>query len=192
MKNEKNDVDVDEKERDIPVSLPHNKKSMERVALAVVFILAMLGVGVTDYAPLQSLNYWGAMAIILALSGLIMGWSKAQHLKQPVLQSLRVQIVHWIATGIAVFGIFLLLKAGRLNYEGTGLVLLIVLGLATFLDGYRLNLFFSLVGVFIFALAMIAAYIEEYLWVLLIVMLILGVIVFFWERHKLKEALNSP
>lgn len=192
MKNEKNDVDVDEKERDIPVSLPHKKKSMERVALAVVFILAMLGVGVTDYAPLQSLNYWGAMAIILALSGLIMGWSKAQHLKQPVLQSLRVQIVHWIATGIAVFGIFLLLKAGRLNYEGTGLVLLIVLGLATFLDGYRLNLFFSLVGVFIFALAIMAAYIEEYLWVLLIVMLILGVIVFFWERHKLKEALNSP
>ena len=192
MKNEKNDVDVDEKERDIPVSLPHKKKSMERVALAVVFILAMLGVGVTDYAPLQSLNYWGAMAIILALSGLIMGWSKAQHLKQPVLQSLRVQIVHWIATGIAVFGIFLLLKAGRLNYEGTGLVLLVVLGLATFLDGYRLNLFFSLVGVFIFALAIMAAYIEEYLWVLLIVMLILGVIVFFWERHKLKEALNSP
>ena len=30
MKNEKNDVDVDEKERDILVSLPHNKKSMER------------------------------------------------------------------------------------------------------------------------------------------------------------------
>ncbi len=192
MKNEKNDVDVDEKERDILVSLPHNKKSMERVALAIVFILAMLGVGVTDYAPLQSLNYWGAMAIILALSGLIMGWSKARRLKQPVLQSLRVQIVHWIATGVAVFGIFLLLKAGRLNYEGTGLVLLIVLGLATFLDGYRLNLFFSLVGVFIFALAMIAAYIEEYLWGLLIVMFILGVIVFFWERHKLKEALNSP
>ena len=162
------------------------------MALAIVFILAMLGVGVTDYAPLQSLNYWGAMAIILALSGLIMGWSKARRLKQPVLQSLRVQIVHWIATGVAVFGIFLLLKAGRLNYEGTGLVLLIVLGLATFLDGYRLNLFFSLVGVFIFALAMIAAYIEEYLWGLLIVMFILGVIVFFWERHKLKEALNSP
>lgn len=161
--------------------------SIERISLAVVFILSMFGVGVTDYAPLQSLNYWGAMTVILAVSGLIMGWSKARHLGQPVLQTLRVQIIHWLATGVAVIGVFLLLKAGRLNYEGTGLVLLIVLGLATFLDGYRLNAFFSFVGMLIFILAIAAAYIEEYLWVLLIVMLTLGGAAFFWERYKFKK-----
>lgn len=164
-----------------------SKYSIERILLAVVFILAMFGVGVTDYAPLQSLNYWGVMTVILAISGLIMGWSKARHLGKPVLQTLRVQIIHWLATGVAIIGVFLLLKAGRLNYEGTGLVLLIILGLATFLDGYRLNAFFSFVGILIFILAITAAYIEEYLWVLLIVMFISGGAAFFWERYKFKK-----
>ena len=183
MKNEQNNIEetLETSERF------KSKYSIERILLAVVFILAMFGVGVTDYAPLQSLNYWGVMTVILAISGLIMGWSKARHLGKPVLQTLRVQIIHWLATGVAVIGIFLLLKAGRLNYEGTGLVLLIVLGLATFLDGYRLNAFFSFVGILIFILAIAAAYIEEYLWVLLIVMFILGAAGFIWERYKFKK-----
>ncbi len=157
---------------------------VEKIALAVAFILSILGVGITDYAPLQSHRYWGVMTLVLALSGLAIGWSRAHCLGLPILKTLGKQLIHWTATGVAVAGIFLLLNAGRLNYESTGLVLLVVLGLATFLDGYRLNWHFSLVGLLIFISAITAAYIEEYLWILLIIVIGIIVTIFFRERHK--------
>ncbi len=157
---------------------------VQGVSLTVTSILSILGIGVTDYSPLQSYRYWGAMTLVLAISALSIGWSRAHRLGLPVVKTLMTQFVHWTTTGIAVSGIFLLLKAGRLNYESTGLVLLILLGLATFLDGYRINWHFSLLGLLMFLLAIAAAYLEEYLWVLLIMTTVIAIAVFLWERRK--------
>ncbi len=59
-----------------------------------------------------------------------------------------------------------------------------MLGLATFLDGYRINWRFSLVGLLMFVSGIIAAYVEEYLWVLLIIATGIAVAILFWERHQ--------
>lgn len=156
---------------------------LEGIALAAALTSALLGIGITDYSPLQSYRYWIVMMLILALTGMAIGWSRARRLGLPVLKAVRGQLIHWIATWVAVGGILLLLKAGRLNYEGTGLVLLVMLGLATFLDGYRINWHFGLVGLLIFVSGIVAAFIEEYLWVLLVISTGIALLVFFWERH---------
>jgi len=157
---------------------------VEEVAVIAALLLSILGIGITDYSPLRSYNYWGVMTLILAMSGLSIGWARAHRLDLPVAKTLATQLVHWLATGVAVGGIFLLLKAGRLNYENTGLVLLVLLGLATFLDGYRISWRFSLVGVLEFVSGIIAAYVEQYLWVLLIVAIGMAIGMVFWERRE--------
>ena len=179
--------------------MPQNKRfdrkfRMEGIALTVALTLALLGIGITDYSPLKSYRYWVLMMLILAISGMTIGWSRAHRVGLPVARAVGTQLIHWIATWVAVGGIFLLVKAGRLNYESAGLVLLLVLGLATFLDGYRINWHFSLVGLLIFVSGIVAAYIEEYLWVLLVISIGIAVILFLWERyarakrrHKSKE-----
>lgn len=166
--------------------MPHSaatKFHMEGIALVVALTLALLGIGITDYSPLQSYRYWVAMMLILAVAGMAIGWSRAHRLGLPVTKAVGGQLIHWIATWVAVGGMFLLLKAGRLNYESAGLVLLVVLGLATFLDGYRINWYFSLVGLLIFVSGIVAAYVEEYLWVLLIISMGIAFVVLLWERH---------
>ena len=79
---------------------------------------------------------------------------------------------------------FLLLQAGRLNYENTGLVILLILALATFIDGIRLGWRFCMAGLFLGATAVIAAFIEEFMWIVLL--LAIGVILFtlYWEKRR--------
>ncbi len=162
----------------------HKTFHIESVSLIVTLILSMLGIGVTDYSPMQSYYYWGAMLLILAVAGIAIGWVRADFLNRPMREILVIQIVHWCATAVAVLSILLLLKAGRLNYEGTGLVLLVLMGLATFLDGCRVSYYFSLIGVLMIVTAITAAFIEQYLWVLIILGLGIAMAIFFWERRK--------
>ncbi len=154
------------------------------ISLIATFVLSIIGIGVTDYSPAKSYQYWGAMTVVLTIAALFIGWARAEHLKRTVTNIFITQIVHWTATWVAVFGIFLLLNAGRLNYESTGLALLVVLGLATFLDGYRVSWRLSIVGILMFVTSLIAAYLEQYLWVLLIFATITFIMAYFWSRHR--------
>lgn len=154
------------------------------ISLIATFVLSIVGIGVTDYSPAQSYQYWGAMTIVLTVAALFIGWARAEQLKRTVTNIFITQIVHWTATWVAVIGIFLLLNAGRLNYESTGLALLVVLGLATFLDGYRVSWRLSIVGILMFVTSLIAAYLEQYLWILLIFAAVTFLGAFFWSRHR--------
>ena len=132
------------------------------------------------------------MTLVLALSGMLIGGARAKRIGRPVGEYLVVQCVHWGATGAAVGGVFLLLQSGRLNYENTGLVLLLLLGLSTFLDGFRVSWRFSLIGVLMFVAAIVAGFIEQYLWVLLIVSIGVAVAAILWERrHGARVASES-
>ncbi len=165
----------------------HTRRQQEMVAIGAVLALSLVGLGVTDYSPAQSYKYWAAMTFILAAAALAIGWSRAQRQSLPLLSTLGIQLINWAATGVAIIGVFLLLKAGRLNYENTGLVLLLVLGLAAFLDGYRINWRFSLVGVLLFLSAIAAAFLEQYVWVVLFVMTALAALILFLEFHKRRK-----
>ena len=174
---------------------PKTKKSIrakfkhELIILALVLVLSLVGIGFTNSSPLKSNLYWGLMTLILAVSATVSGWYKSKRLGQPVGKLLTTQIVHWSATIIAISAVFLLLKSGRLNFDNTGLVMLIILGLSTFLDGFRLNWYYSFVGVMILSTGVMAAYIEQYLWVLLVISALISAIIIYWEHHKKKHSL---
>lgn len=161
---------------------------MEATALIAALILSLLGIGITDYSPGQSYRYWGGMTLVLAVAGIAIGWSTTRRLGMPARATLIAQLIHWCATGIAVTGVFLLLKAGRLNYENTGLVLLLTLGLSTFLDGCRVSWRFGLIGLLMFVTGIVAAYAEEYLWVLLIIAVGVAIFTFIWGRYRSAKA----
>ncbi|HEB89613.1 MAG TPA: hypothetical protein ENI85_08595 [Deltaproteobacteria bacterium] len=156
----------------------------EGIVLCLVLALSLFGIGITDYSPMKSRHYWAAMTLVLALSGIAIGGARAKRIGRPVGEYLVDQLVHWAATGAAVGGVFLLLESGRLNYENTGLVLLLLLGLSTFLDGFRVGWHFSLIGVLMFLAAIIAGFVEQYLWVLLVVSGGMAIAAILWERRR--------
>ncbi len=65
------------------------------------------------------------MTLAPASSGTAIGWYRVHRLGLPVAESFGAQLIHWVATGAVLGEILLLLKADRLNYESTYLVLLI-------------------------------------------------------------------
>jgi len=85
---------------------------------------------------------------------------------------------------LAVAGMFLLLKMGRLNYENTGLVILLTLGFATFLDGYRISWTFASIGLMMFVSGLLGGYLEQYVWIVLIVIICIFLVVYLLEKYK--------
>ena len=161
---------------------------IEVFAVLAAFILSVIGIGITDFRPMISYRYWGAMTLILALTGIVIGWGRQQRLGLPARDMLFTQIVHWGATFAVVGGIFILLGAGRLNYENTGLVVLLALALATFLDGYRVSWSFGALGIMMFLAALLGAYIEQYIWVVLVIIICTAVVIIILEKSRMKAS----
>ena len=175
-----------------PLPRHEHRLPAEGIALLTSLVLSLLGIAVTDYSPTRSRHYWAIMTLVLALSGMVIGSARARRSGRPIGEYLVIQTVHWAATGVAVAGVFLLLRSGRLNYENTGLVLLLLLGLSTFLDGFRVSWHFSLIGVLMFLAAIVSGFVEQYIWVLLIVAVATAVAVITWERRKVTRLASAP
>jgi hypothetical protein len=56
-----------------------SKHFIEEVILFIVFALSLIGMGITDFSPLESHRYWVLMIIFLAIASLGLGWSKEEY-----------------------------------------------------------------------------------------------------------------
>ncbi len=155
------------------------KTLVEDIILLLLLALCLLGMAITNFSPARSYRYWLVMTAVFWIGGMIIVWSKKpEHRLRAVLW---VQTVHWLATVVAVIGVFVLLDAGRLNYETTALVLLVVLGLSVFLDGYRISWRLSLLGAMLGFSAIVAALIEQYMWIIVLGTLAVLAVIILWE-----------
>lgn len=167
-------------------TLLKRKRFIEEIVLFIALALSLIGMGITDFSPLESHRYWFVMIILLTFASIALGWSREEY-QGNIFKGLIVrQLIHWGATLITVSGVYLLLNTGRLNYEGTGLIIELIIGFSLFLDGRNLGWRFSLLGVLVGGTAIVAAYVEEFIWIILLVSLCLSVLTFYWEKHRRK------
>jgi hypothetical protein len=145
------------------------------IIFVLLMVLSLIGVGITDFSPARSYWYWFAMAPVFACACLILEWTRFRSEGKSWLDILRTQLLTWFGLLLAVQVVFLLLRGGRLTYESTGLVILLLLALTTFIVGINLGYQLCLVGVFLGLTALVVAYLEQYLWVLLLVALLVVV-----------------
>jgi len=166
------------------VTSARRTSAFEEASLIVMIILSLVGVAVTDFSPDDGYWYWMIMIIVFGVIAVITGFVEAkksdQHLVKKILV---VQVIHWLGSMITVIGVLLLINAGRLNAENSAFVILLILALTTFLDGIRLGWRFSIAGVFLGVTAIIAAYIEEFLWAVLILAVALIAATLYWGRR---------
>lgn len=164
-----------------------NKHLVEEIVLFIILILSLIGIAITDISPLESHRYWSLLIFLFAFASIALGWSSEGFNGKTVKELIVRQSIHWVATLFAVSGIYILLHTGRLTYESTGLVIEIILGLSLFLDGLNLGWRYSLVGILVGITAIIAAYVEEFIWIVYIAALGLAVIAHYWQKHRYKK-----
>ncbi len=105
---------------------------------------------------------------LFAVAGILTGNIRAWEEHRSLLHVTAEQTTHWAVTLLAVLIVHLMLLSGRLTFEATGLILMLLLGQAVALDGfYRTGWRFALLGLTIMGMALFAAWFAAYVWMLI-------------------------
>jgi hypothetical protein len=154
------------------------------IIMILLVLLAIVGIGITDFSPQLSHWYWLAMVVITGIACIVMEWSRARKKGLSATTILKKEVFIWLGVLVAVNLVYFLFHSGRLDSENTGLVILLILALATFLAGLRLDWRLCLLGGVLSGALILATYLEEFLWIVLMVVLAAAAGIYFMARLK--------
>ncbi len=158
------------------------KIQIEETILIILLLLSLLGIGITDFSPDDGYGYWIIMVIVFALCAILIAWLQSKkHDVNNFTSILREQFMHWSTSLVVVGGAFLLQKSGQLTETSASLVILLILALATMLDGIRIGWRFSVVGLYLGVSSVVVAYVEDFMWVEILIAIATVVLTIFWE-----------
>jgi aminopeptidase-like protein len=170
------------------------KFEREEIVLFLIILLSIIGVAMTEYSPEASWFYWIAMVVVFGFSAGFIEHHAQTDLSLKLGELILKQFLHWGATLVAILLSFAFVKTGRMTDEAAGLVILLILALSAFLNGRQGGWRFYVIGVFLAATAVLTAYMEEFLWMLVVIAVIcMGASVYLGKYIKaVKHSAISP
>jgi hypothetical protein len=145
---------------------------IKNIHFIIMIVLSVIGTAYTNISAGTSLWYWQLMAIIFCLICIVSQWSRS-----PRLELIRTQLLHWGVCLVAMRLLFLPALRQVLTDNVTGLILLLLMAMSTFLAGVYLDLRLTLVGIFLGICVFLIAYIDRaglFMVMIAIILLILG------------------
>jgi hypothetical protein len=130
---------------------------------AILLFLSILGVAITDASERMSHWYWLAMVPVFFGACLYLEWQTSLESGVPAKTILLKQIQHWLGLLVGILLTFFLREIGSLDNQTTGLILLLLLALTTFLAGVTMGWLFRLMGIFLALCLILVVYMEHYL-----------------------------
>jgi len=157
---------------------------IDEALFLTLIALSTIGIGITNFWPVESFWFWAAMVPVFGLTSIFIGWSKARRRGAGVARIIRLQVLHWLGLLAGLFLIYYLLNpTGRIDYNQLALITLLALSLTTFLAGVHFDWRFMVVGIVLGASVAGAAFMEQFIWVIIIpIIAAIGLIVFWWQR----------
>jgi hypothetical protein len=172
-------------ERKLSLEKGKLKLGIDKVLFLALIGLSLIGVPFTHVSPALSFWYWLTMVPVFAAIAIITEWERARREGHSVTEIVGVQLAHWGGVLIALVTIFEFSAEGRFTDENAALVILIVVGVATFLDGPHIGWRFYLAGIAIFLMADIVAYFRSVTWLVLLVAVPVILLGLYLEEHFL-------
>jgi hypothetical protein len=169
-------------------TMPRKRKGVwsDRGLLIILVVLSFIGVAISHFNPITGSWYWLSMVPLFAVAAIVVGGSTTVSEGAIAKSKLVIQVLHWGVALLTAGALSVFRYTGRLDDENFALVMLLILALATVLDGIRLGWMLTLVGAYLGLSAVIAAYIGDYLWIILALStaIVLGAI--YWKRDAPK------
>ncbi|MGB5542708.1 MAG: hypothetical protein WBO15_04865 [Gammaproteobacteria bacterium] len=156
----------------------------DSIVMLVLSVLAIIGIGITDFAPQSSRWYWLWMVVATGRVCIVLHWSRARKAGESITAILKTEPLIWLSVLVAVNLVYFLLHTGRLDNENTGLIVLLILALATFHAGLRLDWRLSVLGVVFGITLVLATYLEEFFWMVLLASLAVLAVSYLIARHR--------
>ncbi|MCK5121388.1 MAG: hypothetical protein KAQ91_05365 [Methylococcales bacterium] len=160
---------------------------IEEAILIFLLILSLVGIAITDFSPDDGYGYWIIMVIVFSIFAIIIAWLQSKHKDGEFKEIVKEQSTHWATALLVVAGAFLLQKSGQLTPQSAGLVILLILSLATMLDGLRIGSRFSLVGLFLGSSSVIGAFYEYFIWIDIALAISIVILTILWELWMSKR-----
>ncbi len=140
---------------------------LDEAVLICLLLFSVLGAVIADFSPQDAYLFWLTMIPVFGLAAIVAGWAQVKREGKVRGYSFgelfKIQALHWGGVLCTVVGVFVLLHMRHLDETSAALVILLILALATFLDGIRIGWRFSLIGVYLGISAIIIAYMEQFL-----------------------------
>jgi hypothetical protein len=141
----------------------------DRLVLGGLVGLSYIGIAITNISPGVGRFYWLLMVPVFAAVVLFSQWVRLRGQEVQWTRVLREQLFHWVGLFIAVQIVYMLVRDGRLHYEASGLVITLLFTFAMFLEGVHLDWRYYLVALFLALGLVVAAIVETYLWIILLI-----------------------
>lgn len=162
----------------------HRRFKPVRTLILVLLLLDVIGIGLTEFAQRYSHWYWLAMVVLTGVACAFIARFGSSSAELNTVRKIRMEVLFWLGVLVAVNLVYFMYGAGRLDSENTGLVILLLLALSTFLAGLRLGWQLCLLGGLLAVALVFATYLEEYLWLVLLVGLGAGTVMYVRLRQR--------
>lgn len=139
----------------------------------VVLVLALIGVAYTSASGQPLYGYWEFLAVIIGLACIGIGWRKTPD-KAARRQLLITQSLHWLAFLIAMSIVLLPSVNTFLNGPATGLALMLLLALGTFVAGVHVSPEIAVLGIILALTVPALAWLKQSALLLVLIGLVIG------------------
>lgn len=154
-----------------------------RLPYLIVLILAIIGVAYTSMSGRPLYGYWEFLAIAIGLACIAIGWRQTTD-KTERRRILVTQSLHWVAFMIAM-GILLLPSVNTfLSGPATGLALMLLLALGTFVAGVHISWDIAILGIVLALTVPAMAWLKQSALMLVLIGLVIGGLVVVFKPHK--------
>jgi hypothetical protein len=156
-----------------------------KLPFVILLVLAIVGVAYTNISREPLVGYWEFLALATGVVCVVTQWGSARD-KEGRLRLMITQALHWAAILVTMNIVLLSGVQSMLPAPGSGLVLLTLLALGTFLAGVNfLSLQICFLGVAMaVAVPAIAWLKQSALFLLLAAVLVIGLVMTFWPRQQ--------
>jgi len=158
----------------------------------IMLVLALLGMVLTDMKVGGGWFYWRIITPIYAL--LSLGLSlHLRHLQvRNTVAKIWHEILHWVGFLLSVYLVSALVKMGFISQFQAGVEVLVLVALATFLAGVYIEPTFLVIGIALGLLVAGVAFLDQYLYGILVPVVAIAVVMLFWLSRRKKTHLDHP
>jgi hypothetical protein len=169
----------------------HLRFWLRELPYAAVWVLTIIGIAYTSFAKQALIVYWEFLAIAIGILCVITGWRYTETGRERV-RLIWTQALHWLAILGAMNLVLLPTVQTMLNVDATGLAILMLLALGTFIAGvHTFDWQVSLLGLVMALCVPAIAWLERSaLLVMLIIVVVAGLALAIWLR--LREPRRQP
>ncbi len=163
---------------------PKQHFAMEQGVFLTLMAISLIGIVIISFSQKDGYAYWLFMVLVFGILSIFVSKLQSKTNDIDFGDIVKEQGLHWLHTLIVVIVSALLHKSGQLSDVGASLLILLLLALATMLDGMRIGWQFTVLGFFLAASTLVIAFVESFIWACVGLAIVVAAGTYYWELRQ--------